>query len=244
MIYAIGDIHGHTEKLARAHDLIEADRAAHGDPAAPVVHLGDYCDRGPDSAGVIQFLIDGIADGRPWIALKGNHDRLLYGFLNDAFWEDPHLAGRLDWFDPRLGGRTTLASYGVHDAADRDRAEVHRAAVSAVPPVHRAFLEGLPLFHETEELIFVHAGIRPGVAMGDQIEQELIWIREGFLDDDRDHGRLVVHGHTALDHPAHEGNRVNLDGGTGYGRPLVPVVFEGRDCWVLTETGRAPLRPE
>ena len=243
MIYAIGDIHGHTDKLARAHDLIEADRAAHGAPDWPVVHLGDYNDRGPDSAGTVQFLIDGIAAGRPWIAIKGNHDRLLTGFLNDPDWEDPHLAGRLDWFDPRLGGAATLASYGVPDAGDRDRNEVHREAVDAVPNAHRVFLEERPLYHQTEHLVFVHAGIRPGVPMVQQIEQEVIWIRNGFLDDDTDHGRLVVHGHTALKRPEHAGNRVNLDGGTGYGRPLIPAVFDEDGVWLLTDVGRVELLP-
>ena len=91
--------------------------------------------------------------------------------------------------------------------------------------------------------MFVHAGIRPGVAVQDQVEDDLIWIRDGFLEDDRDHGKLVVHGHTALDEATHFGNRVDIDTGAGYFRPLTVAVFEDRDCWVLTEHGRVALRP-
>ena len=97
--------------------------------------------------------------------------------------------------------------------------------------------------HLSDELIFVHAGLRPGVALKDQREDDLIWIRQGFLDHGGSFGRLVVHGHTALDHPEHAGNRVNLDGGAGYFRPLHAAVFEGRDCWLLTDKGREALRP-
>ena len=95
--------------------------------------------------------------------------------------------------------------------------------------------------HVTDDLIFVHAGLRPGIALADQVETDLVWIRQPFLEHDGDHGRLVVHGHTALDHPAHHGNRVNLDGGAGYFRPLHAAVFEGRQGWLLTERGRVPI---
>ena len=76
-----------------------------------------------------------------------------------------------------------------------------------------------------------------------QDAEDLLWIRDGFLESTINYGKLIVHGHTALDAPQHYGNRVNLDGGAGYGRPLVPAVFEGRDCWLLTDKGRMPLCP-
>ena len=242
-IYAIGDIHGQLQMLRSAHDLIAADRELCGDRTAPVVHLGDYNDRGPDSAGVIQALIDGIADGLPWLAIKGNHDRLLTGFLGRHDYLDPYLGTRILWFDPRMGGDKTLASYGVHDVAQRPLSEVHKETADAVPAAHREFLENLPLYLETPDLILVHAGIRPGVPLEQQEEEDLVWIRNGFVDDMTDHGRLVVHGHTALDEPTHFGNRVDLDSGAGFFRSLTVAVFEGRDCWVLTETGRQPLLP-
>jgi serine/threonine protein phosphatase 1 len=238
--YAVGDIHGHLEKLKTAHALIAADRLACGDAGAPVVHVGDLVDRGPDSRGVLDYLSKGVASGNPWIALLGNHDRMFAGFLTDADYHDRGLRADLHWFDPRLGGAATLASYhvGVHDRMIHD---VHSDAVTAVPEAHRRFIAGLPAHCLRGEALFVHAGIRPGVDLHDQTEDDLVWIRKGFLEDTRDHGVLVVHGHTALDRPAHYGNRLNIDGGTGYGRPLVPVVIEGRDAWLLTAGGRVPV---
>jgi serine/threonine protein phosphatase 1 len=105
------------------------------------------------------------------------------------------------------------------------------------------FLAARPLWHATPALLFVHAGIRPGVAIEAQEEDDLVWIRDEFLYDTSDHGRLVVHGHTALQTPTHFGNRVDLDAGAGYGRPLAVAVFEERQAFVLTKTGRERLRP-
>ncbi len=164
-------------------------------------------------------------------------------FMGDHAHQDPRLWHELTWLHPRLGGVETLASYGVEDAGRRPILDVHADAVAAVPDVHTRFLNDLPLYHETEELIFVHAGIRPGIPMRQQTEHDLIWIRDGFLEDDTDHGKLVVHGHTALEEPTHFGNRIDLDSGAGYFRPLTAAVFEGRTCWILTDTGRVLLLP-
>jgi serine/threonine protein phosphatase 1 len=241
--YAIGDVHGHLDLLLRQHELVAADRAATGDSLAPVVHLGDLVDRGPDSAGVVAHVLEGIAAGAPWAVIKGNHDRMFTRFLADPQEPEPGLRPDLSWLHPRLGGAETLASYGVRAAADRPVAAVHRDALAAVPAAHRAFLDSRPAWLRRGEVVFVHAGIRPGVPMEAQDETDLVWIRAGFLDDPRDHGALVVHGHTALDRATHHGNRVNLDSGAAYGGPLSSVVIEGRDVWLLTPGGRVPLRP-
>ena len=241
--YAIGDIHGQLEMLRAAHARIAADRALCGDRDAIVVHLGDLVDRGPDSRGVIDFLLEGEASGQPWIVLKGNHDRMFQGFMARDGYHDPRLRTDLTWFDPRLGGEETLASYGVEKHWYTRLETLRRQAQKKVPEAHVAFLDRLQLYHATDDLLFVHAGIRPGIPLEEQVEDDLIWIRDGFLEDDRDHGMLVVHGHTALASAQHFGNRIDLDGGAGYGRPLTAAVFEGRDCWVLTDTGRVPLRP-
>jgi serine/threonine protein phosphatase 1 len=238
--YAIGDIHGHLEKLKTAHALIAVDRKACGDADAPVVHVGDLVDRGPDSRGVLDYLCKGTASGHRWVSILGNHDRMFAGFLDDADHHDRGLRPDLHWFDPRLGGAQTLASYGV-GTDDRMIHDVHDQAVQAVPQAHRDFIRGMPAHYLRGEALFVHAGIRPGVDLHDQTEDDLVWIRKGFLEDTRDHGVLVVHGHTALDQPVHYGNRLNIDGGAGYGRPLVPVVIEGRDAWLLTPQGRVPV---
>lgn len=241
--YAIGDIHGHLALLRAAHALIAADRMQTGDGMAPVVHVGDLTDRGPDSAGVVEHLRDGMAGGAPWVVLKGNHDRLFAQFLRDPKWHDPGLKPEHSWLHPRLGGATTLASYGVANAGDRPVGAVHAEALAVVPAAHRIFLESRPTSYLRGELLFVHAGIRPGIDLHQQAEDDLVWIRAPFLEDRRDHGALVVHGHTALDEATHYGNRVNLDSGAAYGGLLSAVVFEGRDVFLLTPGGRRAVLP-
>ena len=233
-IFAIGDIHGHLGELHAALERIATDAEA----GAPVVFLGDSVDRGPDARGVLQTLVDGLHAGQPWITLMGNHDHCMRDFLNGAG-QQP--SDRLSWLDPVMGGSETLASYGV-DVDPRRRVESIRAdAREAVPAEHAAFLDRLELMHVTADQIFVHAGIRPGVPLEAQNEHDLIWIRGPFLDHEEDFGRLVVHGHTALRAPRHHGNRLNLDSGAGYGRPLTAALIRGRDAWALKVGGRSPI---
>ena len=260
-IYAVGDIHGQADELDRALALIEAD----GGPEARIVFLGDYTDRGPDSRGVLDRLIAGRDAGRPWRFVRGNHDKMFLAFLTSGEENDINIESRLSWMNARLGGPSTLASYGlggapaflhvanggwetlaaydVEGGASMSGQELVMSARDAVPEAHRQFLATTELWVEAGELLFVHAGIRPGVPMEAQDEDDLIWIRQGWLEDTRDHGWLIVHGHTALEHPEHYGNRVNLDGGAGYGRPLVPAVFERHEAWTLGAWGRVPLVP-
>ena len=235
-IYAIPDIHGQDTLLEDALDRIARD----GGPGARVVFLGDLVDRGPDSRAVIERLMQGQAEGRPWTVLRGNHDQMFLDFLDSATLHSPRVASGLAWLHFRLGGAATLASYGI-TAPDPD--EAHAEAGTLVPRAHRDWLASLPYWHEAGPLLFVHAGIRPGIALDAQDPDDLIWIRAPFLDHPDPHPWLVVHGHTALDHPAHFGNRIDLDGGAGFGRALWPAVFEGRDCWLLDDTGRVPLTP-
>ncbi len=239
--YAIGDIHGHLDLLQQAHALIEADRVRHGAVDALVVHVGDLVDRGPDSRGAIEFLMQGQAAGEPWIVLKGNHDRMFAGFLTDPWARDTGLRAELSWFHPRLGGPQTLESYGLIKPADRPVDQVHAEALAAVPQAHRDWLAALPLHFLQGQALFVHAGIRPGVDLAAQREDDLLWIRTDFLEDTRDHGALIVHGHTAIEKPRHYGNRLNIDSSAAYGGPVSAVIIEGRDAWLLTPTGRVQL---
>lgn len=238
-LYAIGDIHGQLEMLDAALQRIKAD----GGEDARIVFLGDYTDRGPDSRGVIERLMAGQEQGRDWICLKGNHDRMFEWFLEETPRHDPHLLIGYHWLHERIGGVETLASYGL-TFEDRTRLDdLHARAKEVIPAPHAEFLRSLPALHETPELAFVHAGIRPGVPLAQQHEDELVWIRQPFHDHTGPHPKLIVHGHTPVDRPSHYGNRVNLDSGAGYGRPLTAAVFEGRDCWLLTDAGRMPLKP-
>lgn len=252
-IYAIGDIHGQMEALTRALDLIHDDGGAEAD----IVFLGDYTDRGPDSRGVVETLIDGISSGKNWRAIRGNHDRLFSNFVRHAITTDPRIKSPIAWLNPRLGGQTTLRSYfdlpegaeydpyGYDGAFLAETQALSDLAKQHVPTAHLDFLDALPLTIEDDGLFFVHAGIDPKRPFGMQDPEDLLWIRDGWLDFTGPLRHLVVHGHTALDTPQHHGNRVNLDGGAGYGRPLVPTAIEIADgrhrFFTLSEAGRTPL---
>jgi len=205
MVYVVGDIHGYLDQLDRALSLIEHD----GGRDAEVVFVGDYTDRGPNSRGVIERLMDGRDAGRNWTFLKGNHDRMFQWFMEEQPRQDPHLSGGLTWQHKRLGGLATLASYGVEAEGWFRLKSLHAQARKKVPASHIEFLTHNPLFVET----------------------------------DAPHPKLIVHGHTAVDYPEHRGNRVNLDGGTGYGRDLWPARFDGTNCTLLTINGERPLSP-
>ena len=236
-IFAIGDIHGQIDELKKALDLTLKDEAA----GAPTVFLGDFVDRGPDSRGVIDLLMQGQAEGRPWTCIMGNHDRFLLRYLENPAYQDPQVSRPLLYTDPPIGGDKTLASYGVDMDPRRKAEEIHADALQAVPQAHRDWIAALPRLYETEEQIFVHAGLRPGVALDQQVEDDLLWIRKPFLEHTGDFGRLVVHGHTALDLPQLYPNRLNMDGGAGYGRPLYPAALLGRDAFLLGPFGRVRL---
>ncbi len=112
-----------------------------------------------------------------------------------------------------------------------------------VPPEHLAFLRGLEVTFQIGDYLFVHAGVRPNIPIEQQSPDDLLWIREPFLSDLGNHGKLVVHGHTPVEAPMHAGNRVAVDTGAGYGRPASALAFEAGAVHVLTEAGRAPLFP-
>lgn len=238
-IYAIGDIHGHLELLLHAHEQIAQD----GGKDARIVHLGDLIDRGPDSRGVVEYLMQGQASGRDWIVLRGNHDHALPEFLRDPHWVDPRAATPANWIARNVGADTTLASYGVADATSRPLAEVHAESLAAIPAAHARWLGALPLWHRQGRALFVHAGIRPGICLAAQDTNDLLWIRREFLDDRRDHGLLVVHGHTPVTRATHYGNRLNIDSGAGRGGPLSAIRLDATGIRLLTETGPQLLSP-
>ena len=186
--------------------------------------------------------MDGIEGGADWLVLRGNHDQMFSDFLDGGDGTHPRLKKGLTWHNTMMGGKATLESYGVkrklleRDPSYRDRAR------AKVPEAHRAFLADLPLWHREGDLIFVHAGIRPGFPMDAQDEDDLMWIRDEFLWHLNDHEALIVHGHTPVDEPTHYGNRINVDTGAGWGNDLTPVVFDGGDCFALTPDGREKLK--
>jgi serine/threonine protein phosphatase 1 len=226
VVYAIGDVHGRLDLLTRMHREIAADRRRRKAADWRIVHLGDYVDRGPDSKGVIDFLIrSGKADGRV-ISLAGNHD---VGFLE--FLADGEPAGLF----ARHGGVQTARSYGVElELAGMDRFKAsHRALVSAVPTSHADYLRSLTFQIAMGDFFFCHAGIRPGVALDAQAAPDLIWIREEFHRHAGLHPKVVVHGHTPK--PAAEvlANRVNIDTGAFASGRLTALVIDGAEKQIL-----------
>lgn len=203
-LYAIGDVHGRYDLLARMHEMIAAEIARDAPGDWRVIHLGDYIDRGPQSAQVLDFLARLTARDPRFIALMGNHDQ---GFLD--FLADPTSARLfLDY-----GGFDTAASYGVVlDAGSREALfESHRQLLSAMPEKHLIFLRDLKSAAAFGDFFFCHAGVRPGVPLDLQMPHDLMWIRREFLDHTRLYDKVIVHGHTPHYEPQVLPNRVNLD---------------------------------
>lgn len=212
-VYAIGDIHGSLAELRQLHAAIADDLATRPGASAVLVHLGDYIDFGPDSAGVVSLLSKGAPiSGLPTINLMGDHERIAL----DALSGDG--AAATDWLHG--GGRAALDSWGIAADVPRD------AWRGRMPPDHVDFMRGLTLEHREGDYLFVHAGIRPGVPLDRQAEDDLLGIRQSFLSSEQDLGAIIVHGHTANPTPTIKPNRVGLDTGAGCGGKLTCAVFE------------------
>jgi serine/threonine protein phosphatase 1 len=219
VIYAIGDVHGRDDLLERLHGIIRADAGRrYPDRACRIVYLGDYVDRGPASAGVIERLMAGLP-GFESICLKGNHEQMMLSFL-----ETGELHDARQWLVN--GGRETLESYGMGAAADPYDV---RAVREAVGERHLHWLNNLALTHREPGYLFVHAGILPGRPLDRQEEKDLLWIRHAFLESTADHGVRVVHGHTPVDAPEVRPNRINLDTGAYYSGHLTCAVLDGTE---------------
>lgn len=228
-VYAIGDIHGRVDLLAELHKQIRRDLKDRPAARATVVYLGDYIDRGPDSAGVVDFLLDRPLEGCVAIHLKGNHEATLVQFLDD-------LGIGPNWLFN--GGDATLNSYGVAISRwEADPVALRRAQDefrAALPARHAGFYRGLALQHQAGDYLFVHAGIRPGVALDDQDSYDLMWIRQPFLEARDDHGVVVVHGHTITRRPELRPNRIGIDTGAYYSGRLTCLVLDGATRRFLT----------
>ncbi|GAB5467387.1 MAG: metallophosphoesterase family protein [Rhodospirillales bacterium] len=224
--YVVGDLHGCLDRFV---DLLSQirDDLADWTGSSLLIFLGDYVDRGDDSAGLLDLLRRGAAglDLPPACqvrCLKGNHEdlflRALRGEDSDALW----LAN---------GGDATCRSYGVCvEALGRHgplQPGLSKALRRAVPASHRAFLEGLETRHQVGDYFFCHAGVRPGVPLAEQEEEDLLWIRGSFLRSAADHGAIVVHGHSPVAEPDLLPNRIGIDTGAVYGGRLTALVLDG-----------------
>jgi serine/threonine protein phosphatase 1 len=217
-LYAIGDIHGRLDLLDRMIDAIRRDVEEHGDDAITVT-LGDYIDRGPASRGVMDRLAANPFP-TPYIALKGNHEALLEAFLIDP-------AVGKHWRS--LGGPETLHSYGVPVngvIVGKNYAAAAQNLRAALPEEHMRFLQTMKTSLSHGKYFLCHAGVRPGVPLERQTEQDLLWIREEFLQSRVDFGKIVVHGHTPTLEPEVLPNRINVDTGAFVTGRLTCVVLD------------------
>jgi len=198
-IFAIGDIHGCYDKLVSL--MIQIDiRWSHD----TLVFLGDYVDRGHHSFEVIDYLVDLKKQHPETIFLKGNHEAMFLDFLSGA-----------ETFTYIYnGGQPTISSYSKH-SPDKRHLEI--------PKEHLDFLNSLVLCHQTEDYIFVHAGLRPGVPVEKQVAEDMLWIREPFINTRNDFGKPVVFGHTPLPEPLVTPDKIGVDTGAVYGRKLTCV---------------------
>ncbi len=198
-IFAIGDIHGAFDRLQHLMQKIPIDLAAD-----ILVFIGDYIDRGPGSVEVVDYLLELKKRAPETIFLKGNHEDMLEKYLDGT-----------DRFTYLLnGGQKTLDSYlSKNDQSDS----------FPIPSDHLDFFKSLRLYHETERYIFVHAGLRPKVPLASQRPEDMLWIRDKFLYSKYDFGKPVVFGHTPLEKPLVEPNKIGIDTGAVYGNALTCV---------------------
>ncbi len=225
-VYAVGDVHGRLDLLDPLLARIDADLEDHAAERSLQVFLGDYIDRGDASAQVVDRLIR-RGETHATVCLKGNHEACLLEFL-----EDPEVLKT--W--ARNGGLTTLLSYGVEPPLHTDqgtRSSLAATLEGAMPPAHLLFLSGLPLTFACGDFLFVHAGIRPGVALAGQREEDLLWIRDAFLCHEAPFEKVIVHGHTPVLEPQIRANRINIDTGAYATGRLTCLRLEGEDIRIL-----------
>jgi serine/threonine protein phosphatase 1 len=205
-VYAIGDIHGRADLLDGVFERIDSDLATNPYSLGIEVFLGDYIDRGPASREVIDRL---VARNRTYRAvfLKGNHETLLTGFaINPPILED--------W--QRLGGFETLMSYGIAPEINPNahtQAKLAAAFAQVLPDSHRQFFGHLKSSFTCGDFFFVHAGVRPGIPLSKQRDEDLLWIRRDFLLCEDEFSKIIVHGHTPVVEPDIRPNRINIDTG-------------------------------
>jgi serine/threonine protein phosphatase 1 len=214
LIYAIGDIHGCLDPLKA---LLGRVTLGDGDE---LVFLGDYIDRGPDSKGVVDYLLENRKPN--WRFLRGNHEQLLLEWLGA-----PGSASAATWL--LNGGLQTLQSYVPKKDLDEVRGEgAYMLLQSAIGHAHVEFYNSLPLFYDTPEAYFCHAGVDLSKPLADQTADDLLWIRRKFLQDPRPTPKLIVHGHTPVEKTDTAKDRINLDTGCVYGGNLTALRLPDR----------------
>ncbi len=230
-IYCIGDIHGRLDLLQQLQQFI-LDDAAHYEGGKTLVYLGDYIDRGEQSREVIELLLDAPLPGFKPVYLLGNHEQTLLDFLQ-------HPRAVAAWLT--YGGRATLHSYGVASSLEPSGPElddVRDALERRLPQVHLEFYRQLEVMYLAGTYCFVHAGIRPGIHLQEQRNEDLLWIREDFTGSHATHERIVVHGHTIAVEVEWRPNRIGIDTGAFSSGVLTCLVLEGAEQRLLQTGGK------
>jgi serine/threonine protein phosphatase 1 len=225
-IYALGDIHGRSDLLKKMFTVIDADIARNPVGRPIEVFLGDYIDRGPDSAHTLDLLIERSLHHET-VCLKGNHEAYFLEVLRDPTKLE-------DW--RQFGGLQTLMSYGIQPTLSPDageQADLISALTEVIPRDHLSFLRGLKSSFVCGDFFFVHAGVRPGIPLGEQQENDLLWIRNEFLDSDENFGKFIVHGHTPVPEPDIRSNRINIDTGAYATGNLTLLTIQGSSMLAL-----------
>jgi serine/threonine protein phosphatase 1 len=225
-IYAIGDVHGRADLLEKVFSSIDADQRAYPVQRPIQVMIGDYIDRGPASRETLDMMI-ARSRTQEMVLLKGNHESYVAEFL-----QDPSILQ--SW--QQYGGLQTLMSYGLKppiNANSAEQIELSAAFRQALPPTHAELLARMRATFVCGDYFFVHAGVRPGVALKDQIEDDLLWIRDDFLHSETDFGKFIVHGHTPVAEPDIRTNRINIDTGAYATGRLTCILLEKDTCVVL-----------
>ena len=229
--YAVGDIHGRLDLLDEMLDRIAADNAARKPARTTIVFLGDLIDRGPQSAEVVERLRTYQPGFAKPIFLMGNHEEVLLRIM----------AGETDilpdWL--KFGGAECARSYSLDpvDLECREPSAGLRLLRRAIPKEHIKFLSSFADTASFGKYLFVHAGIRPGMPLAQQAAPDLRWIRDPFLGDGSDHGRIVVHGHTISEEVDVRPNRIGLDTGAYWTGVLTAVGLEENERWFLQTAG-------
>lgn len=221
-VYAIADIHGRLDLMNAMEAAIHVDIEVTRPERAVICYLGDYVDRGPHSAQVIERLSSSFDDEVPRIFLKGNHEHRMLEFLDDPIANGP------SWL--KFGGREALESDGLsvpEQPGDADWPALRDKLLNALPTAHLDFLRNLRLAFIWRDYLFVHAGVDPGKPLNEQSAHDLMWIREPFLSSDADWGACVVHGHVIVEEPVFRANRIGIDTGAYRSGQLTCLVVSG-----------------
>ena len=228
-IYAIGDVHGRLDLLGELLETIRVDGAARAHARSTVIQVGDLIDRGPSSAQLVREFMKFTMMSARVLVLKGNHEAAMVEALSGNL--------RTMGFWLEMGGDATLASWDVDREliAARQLPEVLRAARKAIPRDVLEWLDRLPLWYASGDYFFVHAGVRPGVALASQDGDDLLWIGEEFTESGDDHGAVVVHGHSISDDgPVFRANRIGIDTGAYRTGQLTALGVDGGERWTLS----------